>query len=260
MEEISYPFKQLSKYVIAEIVDFLSYKEIIELRTLDKKFVIGVSYTWNRRLKQLNLLITHFHSHIENDFKSPEKKEFDDLMKAEPDIKKTMWENGRICGDGELLFASFKTLVSLPNPHGTIVYPIYFIWVLFGWGIIKGAEDDYQHIWKDIKKICRTPSLGEHMSNFDITKVRERMIKHVENIIHNHPAYLNFAVLNTASRICAHAFQWTQSVIECYELYRQLKNCSIKQIYDKIQAYGKNLKKMELIYDKVLSNYGSSSL
>ena len=252
-ERISY-FEQLSKYVLGEIVEYFEYKDILNMRTINSTFNKASVLIWKRRLGELEIIIQMYKSEIESKFEPKSNEEYKDLMSEDESVRKHIWHHLSICKKGGVLFKNIRELEYLRKPFGTVVYPVYFIWILFGNPILQDAGN-YNLIWPKIKGICKNKQIIENMKNYDPRKITNKMIQHIEGIINLNNDYLNYDILIHVSRICAHSFEWALSMIEHKHLLKTILDSPLHLIYSKIQNYGKNFHKMSAIYYKVLAPY-----
>ena len=250
--------KKLSKYVLAEIIDFLPSREILPLRIISQKHRTAVSYIWSRRVKEISLILTYFQKDLECSFTAKEISDYKSILTTNSTIEKDISLNAKIANEGhrnnEPRSYPNKAIALLTRPFPTIIYPAYFIWILLGHQIFK--EEDPQIIWHKVKIIYKDPDLEQKMIKIDIGKITPRMINYIQGIINDHNGYLNYNILRYKNgKTVAYLFEWTLSIIQCYQIYHKLKKSSIQQITDKIYEYGKELNALKYVYDTILKLY-----
>ena len=89
----------LSKYVLAEIIDFLPEKEILPIRELSQRYRIAVSYIWSRRIKQISQILTSFQKDLESSFTSKELTKYRSMFTQSSLIQKEMSKNAKIVNE-----------------------------------------------------------------------------------------------------------------------------------------------------------------
>ena len=257
----SNPMKKLSKYVLAEIIDFLPSREVLPIRELSQKHRTAVSYIWSRRVKEISLILTYFQKELESSFTAKEIIDYKTILTTNATIKNDLSLNAKLANEGTNMdnnnhgigLYPNKSIAYLKKPFPTIIYPAYFVWILLGKQIFKEQDDDPQIIWQKVKSIYKDPELEKKMTNIKISSVTQKMINVIQGIINDNAWYMNYNILRNKNGVTvAYLFEWTLSIIQYYEVYRKLKKSSMQQLTDKIHKYGANLKQLQSIYDNIL--------
>ena len=128
----------------------------------------------------------------------------------------------------------------------TIIYPAYFVWILFGKQIYKKPDDNPQAIWQKVKSIYKDPELEKKMTHIKISSVTQKMINVIQGIINTNSEYLNDYILLYKTGVSVrYLFEWTLNIIQYYQVYRKLKKNSMYK-------FSEDLKHLQLIYDYIL--------
>ena len=143
------------------------------------------------------------------------------------------------------------------KPSRVIILPLLTSIILMGWKLESSGSfdfsnrDDLRKIWYKFRTHFRNKKFKKDCDEFDIETVTADQVSLVKKILQPH-SDLHFHMIRRECNTSACMFEWTNSVIEYFEIKQNLDSLGIKQIEDKIIHYQNINTKMIQVFERIL--------